>query len=123
MTIRSRIARLTVTAAALLLGAGVWGTTSAQAAPAPSHASSAQVLRAPAAPPAAARQTVGLAPAVSAPTISPSVSTIHIAPGASYTCYSGDLCTVVWDPSTSNYKVFFLYTCTKYTLSNWLNTG
>jgi hypothetical protein len=122
MTIRSKILHLTVGAAAVLLGVGAFAATPAQAVSAPNHASGAQVLVAPAAPPAA-RLTAGLAAAVAAPTVSPSVSTTHVAPGTAYTCYSGDLCPVVWDYSTSSYKIFFLYICTKYSLSNWLNTG
>ncbi|MFL6115325.1 MAG: hypothetical protein ACJ786_28850 [Catenulispora sp.] len=124
MTLRSKLLRLTVGgAAALVLGAAAFAAAPAQAAPVPNHASGDRVLTAPAAPPAGAQSTAGVVPNASAPTVSPSVSTIHIAPGASYTCYSGDLCPVVWDYSTSSYKVFFMFNCARYTLYNWLGSG
>lgn len=125
MTFRSKVLRLTVGAAALLLGVGALAAASpAQAASAPSHTTGDRVLMTPAAPPAdAAQRDAGRAPAVAAPTISPSVATKHEPPSTAYTCYTGDLCPVVWDYSTSSYKIFFLYNCARYSLYNWLGSG
>ncbi|GAA3822521.1 hypothetical protein ACFS5L_01125 [Streptomyces phyllanthi] len=38
-------------------------------------------------------------------------------------CTSGNLCNAVWDPTRSQWKVFFLYNCATYTVYNWLGTG
>ncbi|MFG2988645.1 hypothetical protein ACGFZK_04945 [Streptomyces sp. NPDC048257] len=75
---------------------------------------------APAAP--AAARSASLAAAAS-PGISPAVSTGHVAPGGSYTCSSGNLCTLVWDPTTSDWKVFYLYNCNRYSVYNWNGNG
>jgi hypothetical protein len=134
MTFRSRVLRLTVGAATLLLGVGAFAaaspaqaaqaTATAQAASSPSHTTGDRVLMTPAAPPAAAAHSAaGFAPAAVAPTISPSVATKHEPPSTAYTCYTGDLCPVVWDPTTSSYKIFFLYNCARYSLYNWEGTG
>ncbi|MFI9462128.1 hypothetical protein [Streptomyces xiamenensis] len=57
------------------------------------------------------------------PTISPSAPFIHVSAGAQYTCESGNLCTAVWDPVVTKWKVFKLYNCNRYSLSNWLDGG
>ncbi|MFQ3559756.1 hypothetical protein QZN11_23555 [Streptomyces gramineus] len=88
----------------------------AQAAP-PETAAHVHVL--PAAP---AGATARSAAAVS-PTSSPAVRTAHGNPGDPYTCASGTLCAVVWDPTTGDYKQFFFYNCARYYLSNWNGTG
>ncbi|MEV7324171.1 hypothetical protein [Streptomyces sp. NPDC093970] len=78
------------------------------------------VLVLPPAPVGAASQSV--AAAVS-PTSSPAVRTAHGSPGQTYTCASGNLCAVVWDPTTNDYKQFFFYNCARYSLSYWNGTG
>ncbi|WP_369266459.1 hypothetical protein [Streptomyces harbinensis] len=81
-----------------------------------------QVLVAPPAPAEAqARADAGVAAV--APTISPGASFEHVATGQRYTCAAGNLCTEVWDPTVNKWKVYKLYTCNRYYLSNWLNTG
>jgi len=57
------------------------------------------------------------------PTISPSASYTFIPPNSDYTCGSGNLCTLVWDPTRSQWKLFYLYYCNFFTLYNWLGDG
>ena len=57
------------------------------------------------------------------PTISPATNWIHRAENEEFDCKAGNLCLEVWDPTVSKWKVFFLYTCNRYSLSNWLNSG
>jgi hypothetical protein len=119
----------TLLIAAALLAATVAAPATAQAAPesAPAVARTAQNLdgrfTAPGAPhitrPPADRAT---AAAVS-PTISPSANYFFIPPNSDYQCYSGNLCTGVWDPTRSQWKIFKLYYCNFYTLYNWLGDG
>lgn len=60
--------------------------------------------------------------AASAPTISPAADFFYY-PGPGYTCPEGNLCLRVWDPTRSTYKVFKLYNCATYSLSNWNGVG
>ncbi|MGI5456391.1 hypothetical protein ACQEWB_25140 [Streptomyces sp. CA-249302] len=64
-----------------------------------------------------------LAPAANAPTISPSVNTTHVAYGGTITCPSGNLCAGVQDPTTNSWKIFYLFTCAKYSVSYWNGDG
>jgi hypothetical protein len=62
------------------------------------------------------------------PTISPSNSAPgadfeHSYPPDTYACASGTLCTGVWDPNSGQWKVFKLYYCRTYAVSNWLGSG
>lgn len=58
------------------------------------------------------------------PTISPAARQVrHVAAGKPATCASGNLCAFVWDPTTSSWKIFDLYACARYALSNWLGDG
>lgn len=102
---------LACTAAAILT------TGVAQAATPSNHQANAHTLTAPTAPRGARPR------AAAAPRISPSVPTKHVAPGGRYTCGKGRLCTAVWDPTTSNWKVFNLYKCHKYALAHWSGKG
>ncbi|MFE6845302.1 hypothetical protein [Streptomyces sp. NPDC057686] len=95
-------------------------TGSAEAAAPSEQGASARVLVAPAAP--ADARSAPLA-AASSPGISPGVTTSHVAPSGSYTCNSGYLCTLVWDPTTSDWKMFHLYTCNRYSVYNWDGNG
>ena len=78
------------------------------------------VLRAPAAPSGASAIAQALA---TSPRISPAVSTTHVPARGTFTCYYGDLCPAVWDPTTGTFKVFFLYTCARYSVSYWGGSG
>ncbi|MGC4892589.1 hypothetical protein [Micromonospora sp. DT31] len=79
------------------------------------------VLVLPAAPAAAARSA--RLQAVT-PTISPAARQVrHVAAGKPATCAGGNLCTFVWDPTTSSWKIFDLYACNRYTLSYWQGAG
>jgi hypothetical protein len=64
-----------------------------------------------------------VAPLVAAPTISPSVTTEHVPAGGVASCSVGTLCTAVWDPTVNQFKIFHLFNCTTYTVSNWLGEG
>ncbi|MFI2711092.1 hypothetical protein ACH495_13285 [Micromonospora sp. NPDC018662] len=109
---------------AALLGGVVLAAVVALAAPASadpggSHGRGPAVTL-PAAP-AAARVIRAQA---AAPTISPAARQIrHVAAGKPATCATGNLCTFVWDPTTSNWEIFDLYACARYTVSNWLGAG
>jgi hypothetical protein len=76
------------------------------------------------APPRPASAGLGaMTTAAVAPQISPSVDYTYVSAGATYTCFSGTLCTLVWDPTHGKYKAFRLYICTTYSLSYWHDTG
>lgn len=57
------------------------------------------------------------------PSISPGTSIETVAPGQVYTCALGTLCTGVWDPNVSKWRVFKLVVCTTYAVSNWNGSG
>ncbi len=61
---------------------------------------------------------------VASPTISPSNSAPgadyeYADPGETYSCASGTLCTLVWDPNAGQWKIFKLYYCHTYALAHW----
>jgi hypothetical protein len=58
-----------------------------------------------------------------APSISPSTAIEDAAPGATYTCPSGNFCAGVWNPTISKWRVFKLFSCQRYRVSNWLGSG
>ncbi|MFI6003255.1 hypothetical protein ACIA98_23050 [Streptomyces sp. NPDC051366] len=95
-------------------------TGSAEAATPSDQGASARVLVAPAAP--ANARPASLA-AASSPGISPGVRTSHVPASGSYGCDSGNLCTLVWDPTTSDWKIFYLYNCNRYSVYNWNGNG
>ncbi|NGO41170.1 hypothetical protein [Streptomyces ureilyticus] len=107
---------LGVFGALLLALVAVFAAGPAQAAVPPDRDLN-QVLTLPAAPAST------LSAAAVSPTITPAVRTEHGRPGDDYTCPSGNLCLVVWDPTTVDYKVFFLYTCQLYALHYWQGWG
>ncbi len=103
---------------------GMPATGLAQAADQPNQREGSRVVTLPPAPAGTGFQTSSaLGAAAVAPTISPAVRTEHGAPGSSYDCPTGTLCTHVWDPTTSSWKTFFLYRCNKYALANWNGMG
>ncbi|CAL9279694.1 hypothetical protein [Streptomyces sp. SudanB182_2057] len=107
------VAALAVALAALFFAAP------AQAAAPVNPTAGSRVLVTPPAPHGASAKTV----LASSPGISPSVSTSHLPPNTPYTCSSGNLCAVVWDPTTSDFKIFYLFNCAKYSLSYWSGNG
>ncbi|HEX6471664.1 MAG TPA: hypothetical protein VF069_21370 [Streptosporangiaceae bacterium] len=117
---RAPVRILALAAATVLAAAGAMAATgSAQAAPAKPN----PISRIPTLPPAPADAHPLSAAAVS-PTISPAAqNTFHVNPGAPWVCGSGLLCVAVWDYTTGNWKQFNLFTCAKYSLSNWLDSG
>jgi hypothetical protein len=100
----------------------VVSTGTAQAAAAPGNGVSVDVRVAPAAPHGAGTLSARGAAAVS-PTIRPAVRFIHRADGELFHCDPGNLCVEVWDPTVSKWKIFFLYTCNRYYVSNWHGDG
>ncbi|MDN3027962.1 hypothetical protein [Streptomyces sp. S.PB5] len=58
-----------------------------------------------------------------APTISPAAPSQLVANGDHITCGTGNFCAGVWDPTVGQWRVFFLYDCHRYYLSNWHGTG
>jgi hypothetical protein len=106
------VAALAVAVAALFVA------SPAQAAPA-HHGSGGSVMTLPAPAHAVSPRSA----AANAPSISPSVNTTHIAYGSSITCPSGNLCTAVQDPTTNSWKIFYLYTCRRYSVSYWNGDG
>lgn len=104
-----------------MLSAAAFTTGSAQAAvPSGQAAAASRVLVAPAAP--AATQSASLVAAAS-PGISPWAASGHVSPSGSYGCAGGNLCTLVWDPTTSDWKIFYLNACHRYSVSNWDGNG
>lgn len=59
------------------------------------------------------------AESLAVPTISPSVAVSYADPGGQYTCEYATLCAWAWDTSRDKWKIFHLYNCHKYALSNW----
>jgi hypothetical protein len=59
------------------------------------------------------------------PTISPQAESVgYVVDPWNYYCATGRACLAVWDPTTSGwYKVFDLYNCGEYRLSNWYGWG
>lgn len=121
--------------AALL--AAVVAPTSAQAAIPPARGWTVWLTAPPA--PAAARPA-STAPAVAAASVpSPMTApttpgTVWFRPGQSMLCYQDNLCIAVWDPNylyvdgqggaqLGAWKVFYMYVCHDYALSNWYGNG
>jgi murein DD-endopeptidase MepM/ murein hydrolase activator NlpD len=65
----------------------------------------------------------GTSPTISPSDSAPNADFEHVSAGGSYSCPFGTLCTGVWDPSVGKWKVFKLYYCRTYALSNWLGAG
>ncbi|GAA4692869.1 hypothetical protein APR04_002167 [Promicromonospora umidemergens] len=61
--------------------------------------------------------------AMAVPTISPTVAVSYANPGGEYTCEYATLCAWAWDTSHDKWKIFHLYNCHKYALSNWIGNG
>lgn len=73
-------------------------------------------------PPAPAEADGG-AGALAVPTINPTVAVSYADPGGEYTCEYGTLCAWAWDTSHNKWKIFHLYNCHQYALSNWSGSG
>ncbi|MFJ6084277.1 hypothetical protein ACIQI8_23030 [Streptomyces sp. NPDC092369] len=103
--------------------AAVFTTGPAQAA-SPDHDLSQlrqgdRIMTMPAAPPSLASTA-----AEEPPTAWPKPDKIvHVPAAASLNCTSGNLCVSVFDHTTGDYVVFFLYYCDTYALSNFVGTG
>ncbi|MER6221938.1 hypothetical protein ACWCYL_15615 [Streptomyces sp. 900105755] len=63
------------------------------------------------------------AAAAVSPTISPSTTVSYRTDDQTFTCGPGNLCLEVWDPTVSKWKIFYLYNCNRYYLSNWYGNG
>ncbi|MEU9246521.1 hypothetical protein [Streptomyces shenzhenensis] len=57
------------------------------------------------------------------PTISPATDVSYRADDQTFTCGAGNLCLEVWDQTVSKWKIFYLYNCNRYYLSNWYGDG
>ena len=58
------------------------------------------------------------------PTITPGARRVrHSATIDGYDCPRGNLCVAVWDPTSTDYKVFDLFACNLYALHNWHFVG
>ncbi|GAA2403498.1 hypothetical protein GCM10010420_33410 [Streptomyces glaucosporus] len=119
---RTKRLLLGLAAAAASLATAVATTGSAQAAVPADHAPAARILKAPPAP-AGAETVSALGAAATSPGISPYARSIHVPANSDFPCGSGNLCTMVWDPTKSMWEVFYLYDCNRYYLSDWLGTG
>jgi hypothetical protein len=70
------------------------------------------------APPAPAEADGGFG-SMAVPTINPTVAVTYANPGGQYNCEYGTMCAWSWDTSRNQWKIFHLYNCHKYALSNW----
>ncbi|MEU9787294.1 hypothetical protein AB0H92_41165 [Streptomyces phaeochromogenes] len=120
--VRARRSILGLIGALALMLAAVFTAGPAQAAVASGDSAAGLVLTAPPAP-QDAQSASTRAVAANSPSVSPSASSVHVAPGGTVSCPSGNLCTVVWDPTTNNWEVFFLYSCNRYYTSYWDGAG
>jgi hypothetical protein len=103
--------------AALAMGAALLATGTAQAAPASHEAFHGHVMTMPAVP-----KTGRSGPLLAAaPSTSPAVRTAYAGAGGGVYCQSGYFCASVWDPTAGKFKIFFFYSCNRYTLSNWID--
>ncbi|MEU9915927.1 hypothetical protein [Streptomyces sp. NPDC051001] len=68
-------------------------------------------------------QAASSATSAVAPTISPAAPSQLVPSGSHITCDTGNFCAGVWDPTVDQWRVFFLYDCDRYYLSNWHGTG
>ncbi|WP_326761935.1 hypothetical protein OHB35_46470 [Streptomyces phaeochromogenes] len=68
-------------------------------------------------------QAASSATSAVSPTISPAVPSQLVPSGGHVTCDTGNFCAGVWDPTVNQWRVFFLYDCNRYYLSNWQGTG
>ncbi|MGY5046535.1 hypothetical protein ACWDE0_12880 [Streptomyces sp. 900105755] len=57
------------------------------------------------------------------PTISPATTVSYRTDDQTFTCGAGNLCLEVRDPTVSKWKIFYLYNCNRYYLSNWYGNG
>lgn len=120
--VRARRSVLGLIGALALMLAAVFAAGPAQAAVASDDSAAGRVLTAPPAP-QDAQSASTRAVAANSPSVSPSARSVHAAPGATVSCTSGNLCTAVWDPTTNNWEVFFLYSCNRYNTSYWDDAG
>lgn len=104
---------------ATLLAATLTTGPAQAAAPEPAARPAARVLVAPAAPEAASSALA----AAASPRVSPGAPTSHVPPGGTYSCASGNLCAFVWDPTTSDWKMFHLNACNRYYMYDWNGNG
>ncbi|MCX4238969.1 hypothetical protein [Streptomyces ortus] len=119
-TARAQRSVLGVLGALLLALAAVFAAGPAQAAsPSPGAAADQRFIAPPAPSDAQARASL----AAASPGISPAVNTQHVPSGGSFSCGDGNFCAAVWDPTTSDWKIFFLFACQRYSVSNWLGDG
>ncbi|MFI9171992.1 hypothetical protein [Streptomyces lincolnensis] len=68
-------------------------------------------------------QAASSAPSAVSPTVSPAADSRLVPSGSHITCDTGNFCAGVWDPTVNQWRVFFLYHCNRYHLSNWHGTG
>ncbi|WP_405546806.1 hypothetical protein OG478_45335 [Streptomyces phaeochromogenes] len=68
-------------------------------------------------------QAASSATSAVSPTISPAAPSQLVPSGGHVTCDTGNFCAGVWDPTVNQWRVFFLYDCNRYYLSNWQGTG
>jgi hypothetical protein len=69
-------------------------------------------------PPAPAEADGGVG-TLAVPTINPTVAVTYANPGGQYNCEYGTFCAWSWDTSRDQWKIFHLYNCHQYALSNW----
>jgi hypothetical protein len=111
-----------------MVGILVWmltavvATGSAQAAVSSNHDAGSHDMVLPSTPRGAESMSPQFVAATS-PTISPPVQTRHAKPGSIGSCSQGFLCAGVWDPTTSDWRIFDMYACTTYSLSYWQGNG
>ncbi|MFF1544721.1 hypothetical protein [Streptomyces sp. NPDC058291] len=68
-------------------------------------------------------QAASSATSAVSPTISPAAASQLVPAGDHVDCDRGNFCAAVWDPTVSQWRVFFLYDCNRYYLSDWHGAG
>lgn len=68
-------------------------------------------------------QAASSATSAVSPTVSPAAPSQLVPSGSHITCDTGYFCAGVRDPTAGQWRVFFLYDCDRYYLSNWQGTG
>ncbi|MEU2287123.1 hypothetical protein ABZ614_35320 [Streptomyces sp. NPDC013178] len=121
VTVRTRCTTLGVFGVLLSVLLSAFAAGPVQAATDSPRAEDSHTMIMPPAPEGAPSPTSRVAAA--SPTISPSANYVHATSGNPVDCDEGYLCPAVWDPSAGAYKVFFLYYCNRYSLSNWNGRG
>jgi hypothetical protein len=107
-----------------LAGVIAMASVLALASPASAEATDWEPLGPGVSPPPASQDVESASIQAVSPRITPAARRVrYVSLINDYSCPLGNLCVAVWDPTRLDYKVFDLYNCNLYHLSNWSGYG